>query len=344
MASDFLTVATVDYAPQALATLRSARRTGGHRAHYYFVLDGTPGSLAALRTLLGGDADWIILFGPDDLTTGREAYLDAFAYFNAFELSCLSKYFAVDHVMRQSGAADICVYADADILFFGDLAPVFTEIGELAGLVTPHQLGPAPDADEVEHLGLGWLNAGFFCLRRGHPQMMHILAWLTDRIGRRGFNAPNNGLFVDQVWLSAAVFSFPNQFRVSPHPGLNVAYWNISERQLSQAGDHFQARDKPLLFFHFSGFEPSRTDSLSKHTPVPVDTGSALDTLCAAYRRALADAAIPGAAALERIPCSRAPLKRRLELGRDRHGLEPLCPYQSMNILSRIRRKLRRQP
>lgn len=343
MSSDFLTVATVDYTPQALATLRSARRTGNHKAYYYFVLDATPQSLVALRKMLGADADWIKLFGPHDLATGRDIYLAAFAYFNAFELSCLSKYFAADHVIRQPDAADICIYADADLLFLEDLTPALAEIGAHAGLVTPHQLGPAPDVDEVEHLGLGWLNAGFFCVRSGHPQITHILDWLCDRIGRRGFNAPNNGLFVDQVWLSAALFSFPNQFWVSAHPGLNVAYWNIAERKLSQRDGRFMAGDKPLLFFHFSGFEPSRKDSLSKHYSVPVAPGSVLDTLCAAYRAALADAAVPGAATLERIPCSRAPLKQRIEMGRARRGLEPLGPYQAMDLLSRIRRRVRRR-
>lgn len=344
MTSDFLTVATVDYTPQALATLRSARRTASHKSHYFFVLDATPASLADLRELLGADADWITLFGPHDLVAGRDAYLAAFTCYNAFELSCLSKYFAADHVMRRADAADICVYADADILFLGDLTPALAEIGDHAGLVTPHQLGPAPDIDEVEHLGLGWLNAGFFCLRRNHPQMAQILEWLCDRIGRRGFNAPNNGLFVDQVWLSAALFSFPNQFRITPHPGLNVAYWNIAERKLSRRDGRFLADGKPLVFFHFSGFEPARTGSLSKHFSVSVTPGTVVDELCGAYRTELAQAAVPGAASLGRIPCSRAPLRQRIETGRARHGLEPLGPYQAMDLLSRIRRRLRRRP
>jgi hypothetical protein len=46
-----------------------------------------------------------------------------------------------------------------------------------------------------------------------------------------------------------------------------VAHWNLIERQPVLSGDKFYAREQPLLFFHFSGFDFSG-QSLTKHVPV----------------------------------------------------------------------------
>jgi hypothetical protein len=342
MSTDFLTVATVDYTPQALATLRSARRHGSHASYNYFALDATPESLLQLRDILGDDAAWINLFGPYDLRYERDRFLASFAYYNPFELACFSKYLAAAHVMQSPGAADVCVYADSDILFFGNIAQACAAIGDNAALVTTHQLGPAPDADEMEHLQLGWLNAGFFCLRRAHPDMSRILDWLIERISRRGFSAPQHGQFVDQVWLSSMVFTFPGTVAFSTHPGMNVAYWNLDERPLRKTGGDFSVGDEPLLFFHFSGFVPYNREKLSKHAGNAVEPGSALDAVCEAYRDALqiASASSGASKTLARIACNRAHLKARLAAGIARHG-EKAAIAGNTGLAGRAWRKIR---
>jgi len=340
---DFLTVATVDYTPQALATLRSARRTGNYLSYQYFALDAAPGTATKLREMLGEDATWISVFGPEDLLFEREKYLAAFAYYNPFELACFAKYLAAAYVIGRAGAADFCLYADSDILFTGDASVALEEIGSDAAMLTPHQLTAASSNAEAEYNALGWLNAGFFCLSARHSATFPMLKWLVDRIARAGFNAPAQGEFVDQIWLSALGFAFPNQVRLSTHPGMNVAYWNLGERPLSRDGAITLSQGKPLLFFHFSGFKPASTSQLSTHAAVPVQAGSILNELCAAYRLELegANATAGAACSLPRLPCCREPLETRLRNGEKVNGPRAASPAMPGNRLaSAIRRVL----
>jgi glycosyltransferase involved in cell wall biosynthesis len=44
-----------------------------------------------------------------------------------------------------------------------------------------------------------------------------------------------------------------------------VAYWNLPQRRLEQAGQGWTVDGAPLTFFHFSGFDPRKPTRLSKH-------------------------------------------------------------------------------
>src|ERR1017187_6393950 len=112
MTSDFLTVATVDYTPQAVATFRSARQTGNYASFNYFVLDATVETVVRLRGILKEDGGWINVFGPYDIGVEREVFLSAFRYYDAFELSCFAKYVGIAHVLRSPNASDNCVFSD----------------------------------------------------------------------------------------------------------------------------------------------------------------------------------------------------------------------------------------
>ncbi len=47
--------------------------------------------------------------------------------------------------------------------------------------------------------------------------------------------------------------------------GYNVAYWNLSSREVKRDGDTYTVNGRPLRFFHFSGYDPDHPDRLSKH-------------------------------------------------------------------------------
>jgi hypothetical protein len=48
------------------------------------------------------------------------------------------------------------------------------------------------------------------------------------------------------------------------NPGYNVAYWNMPSRPLSLVEGKWFAGGEPLVFFHFSGFDPKHPDVLSR--------------------------------------------------------------------------------
>ena len=76
--------------------------------------------------------------------------------------------------------------------------------------------------------------------------------------------APERGYFVDQRWMDLAPGLIPSLF-VLRDPGYNVAYWNLSSRDVRRTGDGYTVNGRPLRFFHFSGYDPAQPQLLSKH-------------------------------------------------------------------------------
>lgn len=341
MGVDFLTVATVSYASQALATLRSARQFGPYGQLHFFALDATPSGLEELRHALGDDASWIRVFGPHDLEgDDRSRFLMAFQYYNPIEMSCLAKYVGVAHILKRSTSADRCVYADADILFLANTTEVIAELGEKALLLTPHQFAPSTDAAEHDYLLHGWINAGFFIANRDNPEVTKLLGWLVDRIARRGFLAPALGLSCDQTWLSLLPAMFSEQVAICRHSGCNVAYWNLHERYLAQDKGVLCANGRRLIFFHFSGFQGAVSGMLTKHGDHIVSSNSALESLCQSYRRILDDASCLSAGNISNLQCSTLSLQERILIGSQLNQLHIDAPTFKRGVFARIGMRL----
>lgn len=339
--TDFLTVATISYAPQALATLRSARQHGRYGQMHFFALDAAPGASQALRQSLGEDAEWIHIFDPHDLNDEDKAlFLQAFKYYNAIEMSCLAKYVGVAHVLRNSRSADRCVFADSDILFLADTDEAIAELGEKAILLTPHQFGPSSDSGEHDYLLHGWINAGFFAVNRENVATRDLLGWLINRISRRGFLAPSLGLSCDQTWVSLLPAMFAEHTVTCRHPGYNVAYWNLSERSLTEDAGGVMANGRRLAFFHFSGFMGAERLQLTKHGSYPIPPGSVLEKLCLRYRAALGAAACLSTAGIPILPCSNVSLRERILEGSALNQLSIDAPTMKRGIFSQVGMKL----
>jgi hypothetical protein len=252
-------------------------------------------------------------------------------------MSCFAKYVAVAHVLR-TGSGDICIYSDADILVLRELRDAIEDIGDKAILLTPHQLGPSTDSGEHQYLCHGWVNGGFFCIRREHDQTDRLLDWLIHRISRRGFHAPQYGLSGDQTWLSSLPFVFHDLTKVSQRHDLNVAYWNLEERKLDSGSAGTLVNGTPLSFFHFSGFDPKEPSLPSKNSDIKVSQVSALGDLCREYKQAN-DAMASLRARLGGLPvleCSKAPLQQRILLGSMKNGLNIAAPSIRPGLFTRV--------
>jgi hypothetical protein len=71
-------------------------------------------------------------------------------------------------------------------------------------------------------------------------------------------------LYTDQKWLDWAPALFETV--VWRDEGVNVAYWNVHERDVHQVNGEYLAGTAPLRLFHFSGF-PQATPSLLSVRP-----------------------------------------------------------------------------
>ena len=91
------------------------------------------------------------------------------------------------------------------------------------------------------------------------------MQWWKDRLFDQCYIDLANGMFVDQLWVNFAPIFYEDVF-VSRHLGLNMAYWNLHERQITNDNEPYQVNNHfPLIFFHFSGYSPEKPTEISKY-------------------------------------------------------------------------------
>jgi glycosyltransferase involved in cell wall biosynthesis len=181
------------------------------------------------------------------------------------------------------------IFLDPDIVLYRPLEPVLAALSESQVVLTPHLTAPLLDEGkpgERDILQAGTYNLGFLGLSRG-AETDALLAWWQKRCERHSLVDPASGLFVDQRWMDLAP-AFVESLRVLRHPGLNVAYWNLATRLLTGRPEAPLVNGAPLYFFHFSGLDPLRPGTLSKHQDrFPGVVGEPLSSLVNAYTAAL---------------------------------------------------------
>lgn len=159
------------------------------------------------------------------------------------------------------------LYLDPDMLVLGSLPDVFASIRESSIALTPHLIHPVEsdeqELDETAILYAGIFNLGFIGVSN---EAGGFLDWWSRRLRRDCIVDIQHARFVDQRWVDLTVGMFrPSILR---DPGLNVAHWNVAQRDLSHRGGVWYADGVPLRLYHFSGFDPDRPDVLSKHQSV----------------------------------------------------------------------------
>lgn len=213
---------------------------------------------------------------------------DMSVYYEALELNTAVKPFVFRSLLARDGV-DSVTYLDPDIYVFRPLEPVREGLARAPLCLTPHTLRPlrTPGSPTNEDLARsGRFNLGFLAARRD-PQAARLLDWWAERCRFDCRVAPDEGIFTDQKWMDQAL-DFVPEAAILEHWGLNLAYWNLEGRELARAADGWRVDGQPLVFFHFSGFDPERPLKLSKHqNRFRVMAGSPMAGLLADYAMAL---------------------------------------------------------
>jgi hypothetical protein len=183
-------------------------------------------------------------------------------YFDAFEICNALKPFLVRHLFTQG--IEQVIYLDSDIMAVGSFERVWRWMEEKSLLLTPHQLAPPPlelsYTNEASIADMGFLNGGFAAWLRGGGAEA-ILDWMCSRFPIHGFCDRQAGMFVDQKLLPLVLQYFPAETEVLRDPGLNVAFWNVHERNVERQGRSYRVRGEEVVFFHMSGFRLAKPDS-----------------------------------------------------------------------------------
>lgn len=186
--------------------------------------------------------------------------------YNIMELNTAVKPFFIEHLFKNQNYETI-LYFDPDILILKDLSHLFKILKEYSILLIPHITSPIPEdgkqQSEIDIMRAGCYNLGFIGLSH-YEKIKEFLKWWQERLSKYCFSAPEAGLFVDQKWIDL-VPSMNDGVYILRHPGYNVAYWNLHERNIQIIKGEYVVNEKPLFFFHFSGIDINHLDSISKY-------------------------------------------------------------------------------
>lgn len=247
---------------------------------------------------IGSDDPRVRVVGPEGAGLDPDGFHRMAAIYDVVELATAVKPFLLRHLLREGG--EPVTYLDPDILVFRPLDGIERLAREHDIVLTPHTSVPLADdgfpPGEVAFLEAGVFNLGFIAVGGG---AVPFLDWWAERLSRRCLVATAQHLFVDQKWIDLVPCYF--RHHVLRDPAVNVAYWNLPVRTLEQRDGGWLVDGEPLVFFHFSGYDPAKPHLLSKYQgPNPrirLDEHPALKAICDMYAARLEER---GHAALRR--------------------------------------------
>jgi hypothetical protein len=206
------------------------------------------------------------------------------------ELNTAVKPFCFTHFFNTCREATNFIYFDPDIIVFQPLDLLENALVIHEAVLTPHINTPIEDRltpNELHHLNTGINNLGFVAFRRS-AATTEFIRWWEEKLRYECLIDLCNGLFVDQNWMNFLPI-FVENVLIERHPGLNAAYWNLHERRFStKEGIHYVNDVYPLIFFHYSGYDPAKPGVLSKYQDrFILDNRPDIDSLFGLYRKNL---------------------------------------------------------
>lgn len=198
---------------------------------------------------------------------GISAFDEMYKKYNITELNTAVKPFYFNHFFNNRTNAESVIYLDPDILVFSSIAELEKELESSDIVITPHFTTPLNDTKlqaEEDFLNSGLYNLGFIAVKNT-LEGCKMINWWVDRMRNKAYIDLKRGLFTDQIWINFVPLFF-EKVCIFTNPGYNMAYWNLHERKLSiLSGKHYVNDLYPLVFYHFSGYNPQSPKILSKY-------------------------------------------------------------------------------
>lgn len=270
------TICAKNYLAQALSLKRSVKETNPGADFYIFISDDKTGV---------EDQDFMFL--DDSWIPGWKKM--AFKY-NVIEFSTSIKPFCIEYLFKKYRKV---VYLDPDIYVTDRLDVVFDALDHKDVMISPHycemeeQFSGAVSEEEILFVGI--YNLGFLAIKNSETGQ-RITKWWMNRLADKCYADKADALHVDQKWFDFIPAYFPDNVLISHHFGINTAIWNLHERELIIKDEKYFVVNKitktvfPMLFFHFSGFNPKNPRVINRrHPKYNVETFPSFDGLFRVY-------------------------------------------------------------
>jgi lipopolysaccharide biosynthesis glycosyltransferase len=198
---------------------------------------------------------------------GLTVFEDMFRRYTITELNTAVKPYYFKYFFGLLKGGDKCIYLDPDILVYNSFNELEKELEMSSIVITPHFTEPINDDKfqaENDFLNSGLYNLGFIALKRD-SESEKLVNWWADRLFDKAYMDFSRGMFTDQIWINFVPLYFEN-VSLFRHPGYNLAYWNLHERSLTPGKEVVKGgKSVPLVFCHFSGYNPLKPGLLSKY-------------------------------------------------------------------------------
>lgn len=215
----------------------------------------------------------------------------AFKY-HVIEFSTSVKPFFISKLFKDG--YEKVMYLDPDIYVTSSLDYVWDELNSCSIMLTPHynniETNYTGAVTEEELLFVGIYNLGY-CAIKNDSVGNKIAEWWCNRLHWKCYADHTDALHVDQRWIDFVPGFFPKETLISHHFGINVAIWNLHERELLVENDKYFVKDLatgekfPLLCFHFSGFDPFNNKLINRRHPrFGVDSFPSFEKIIEEYR------------------------------------------------------------
>ena len=277
-----VTIVAKNYLAQAAILERSYLEHHPGGSFFTVLIDGSEDSKREFQSL------GTILI-PSDLDIDSQVLERMATIYDVMEFATAIKPKALEYVLKLTGQQ--VAYIDPDIEIFRPLDVVVEALQENAIVLTPHNISPIPrDGMETSEQAIrysGIFNLGFVAVSQ---KAFTFLDWWHERLVTDAIVDLENALFTDQRWIDFVPALF--DVKILKNPGLNIAYWNIHERELSRNSDgEILVNGEPLFFYHFSGYDPLTPWILTKHDGArprfSIDKSIILRELCDSYGQQL---------------------------------------------------------
>jgi glycosyltransferase involved in cell wall biosynthesis len=283
---NILTIANFNYFDKALVMFESFSRFNLEFDKYWLIYDKWEISQQDKEKFF--DRHSIHLISIKEIGIVFEDFEDRFFRYNPTEMATSVKPNALKFLVESTNYETF--YIDPDIYFLDKLPNYEQVLLKNVGVLTPHFFELIPrDAQEIKSANVfraGIYNLGFLGLGLGS---LEFLEWWSIQTKHDCYMEKIPGLFTDQKWFDLAIVNY--DFKIEKNLGMNVAYWNLHERNLNLREDKYYIEESPLVFFHFSGFNIENPYLLSKHqgnTPRHlISESSELHSLLNEYREQL---------------------------------------------------------
>jgi hypothetical protein len=251
------TIVAKNYLPQARTLGDSIRRIHPDLPFYILLADETEGLLDLTK-------EQHPVIEVKDI--GIVGYRDMAFKYSLVEFSTGIKPFVFEHLFERFQFEKI-IYLDPDTFVYSSLDPIFDSLDSHFMILTPHitKLSLTDDGTKSENDFLinGTYNLGFVALHH-RDAARTVLRWWSARLKDKGYIDRLDGLFTDQKWMNLLPCFVDQGVLISRNPGYNLAHWNMHERELSFSNGQYLVDGCPLVFFHFSGFDPHKPDRAAK--------------------------------------------------------------------------------